>query len=99
MVIACPTCGRTQIDVESLAQKVEAMVSGIPSTIKIAVMGCIVNGPGEARDADIGIAGGRHEGQIFIKGNPVEKVPEERLLEVLWKYVQELTTAPPKFPG
>jgi (E)-4-hydroxy-3-methylbut-2-enyl-diphosphate synthase len=91
MVIACPTCGRTRIDVESLAQKVEAMVSGIPATIKIAVMGCIVNGPGEARDADIGIAGGRHEGQIFIKGKPVEKVPEDRILETLWGYIQKLT--------
>jgi (E)-4-hydroxy-3-methylbut-2-enyl-diphosphate synthase len=91
IVIACPTCGRTQIDVETLAQKVEAMVAPLTVPIRIAVMGCIVNGPGEARDADIGIAGGRHEGQIFIKGKPVEKVPEDKLLEVLWKHVQELT--------
>jgi (E)-4-hydroxy-3-methylbut-2-enyl-diphosphate synthase len=94
MVIACPTCGRTQIDVETLAQKVEAMMAPITAPLKIAVMGCIVNGPGEARDADIGIAGGRHEGQIFLKGKPVEKVPEDKLLETLWKYVQELTNAP-----
>jgi (E)-4-hydroxy-3-methylbut-2-enyl-diphosphate synthase len=93
MVIACPTCGRTQIDVETLAQKVEAMVAPITAPLKIAVMGCIVNGPGEARDADIGIAGGRHEGQIFLKGKPVEKVPEDKLLETLWKYVQKLTNA------
>jgi (E)-4-hydroxy-3-methylbut-2-enyl-diphosphate synthase len=88
MVIACPTCGRTRIDVETLAQKVEEMVAPLTAPIKIAVMGCIVNGPGEARDADIGVAGGRHEGQIFIKGKPVEKVPEERLLDVLWSYIQ-----------
>jgi (E)-4-hydroxy-3-methylbut-2-enyl-diphosphate synthase len=91
VVIACPTCGRTQIDVEGLAQKVEALVSSLSVPIRIAVMGCIVNGPGEARDADIGIAGGRHEGQIFIKGKPVEKVPEDRLLDVLWRYVQKMT--------
>jgi (E)-4-hydroxy-3-methylbut-2-enyl-diphosphate synthase len=89
VVIACPTCGRTQIDVETLARKVEEMVAPITASIKIAVMGCIVNGPGEARDADIGVAGGMHEGQIFIKGKPVEKVPEDRLLEVLWSYIQK----------
>ena len=90
-VIACPTCGRTQINVEALAEKVEAMVSGLTAPIKIAVMGCIVNGPGEAADADVGIAGGRHEGQIFLKGKMVEKVPEEKLLEVLRGYVERLT--------
>jgi (E)-4-hydroxy-3-methylbut-2-enyl-diphosphate synthase len=89
MVIACPTCGRTQIDVETLAQKVEAMVAPLTAPLKIAVMGCIVNGPGEARDADIGVAGGRHEGQIFIKGKPVEKVAEDKLLDVLWSYIQK----------
>jgi len=93
IVIACPTCGRTQIDVESLAQKVEALVAPITAPIRIAVMGCIVNGPGEARDADIGVAGGKHEGQIFIKGVLVEKVPEEKLLEVLWKKILELTNS------
>jgi (E)-4-hydroxy-3-methylbut-2-enyl-diphosphate synthase len=94
MVIACPTCGRTQIDVETLARKVEEMVAPITASIRIAVMGCIVNGPGEARDADIGVAGGRHEGQIFIKGKPVEKVPEEKILETLWGYIQKLTDNP-----
>ncbi len=90
MVIACPTCGRTQIDVSALAEKVEALVSGLTAPIKIAVMGCIVNGPGEAADADIGIAGGKGEGQIFVKGKPVEKVPEELLLTTLWKHVQKM---------
>jgi (E)-4-hydroxy-3-methylbut-2-enyl-diphosphate synthase len=94
MVIACPTCGRTQIDVETLAQKVEEMVAPITATIKIAVMGCIVNGPGEARDADIGVAGGNHEGRIFIKGKPVEKVPEDKILETLWIYIRKLTANP-----
>ncbi len=89
-VIACPTCGRTQIDVVALAEKVEAMVSSISAPLKIAVMGCIVNGPGEASDADVGIAGGRHEGRIFVKGKLMEKVPEEKLLEVLWGYIRKL---------
>ena len=91
MVIACPTCGRTQIDVVALAEKVEAMVAPLSAAIKIAVMGCVVNGPGEAADADVGIAGGRHEGQIFVKGKMKEKVPEDKLLEVLWGYVKKLT--------
>ncbi len=89
-VVACPTCGRTQINVEALAEKVEAMVSPLTANIKIAVMGCIVNGPGEAADADVGIAGGKHEGQIFVKGKIVEKVPEEKLVEVLMGYVEKL---------
>jgi (E)-4-hydroxy-3-methylbut-2-enyl-diphosphate synthase len=88
MVIACPTCGRTQLDVELLAQKVEELVAPLSVPIKIAVMGCIVNGPGEARDADIGIAGGLHEGQIFIKGQAVARVKEDKLLETLWEYIQ-----------
>jgi (E)-4-hydroxy-3-methylbut-2-enyl-diphosphate synthase len=91
VVIACPTCGRTQIDVVALAEKVEAMVSSLSAPIKIAVMGCVVNGPGEAADADVGIAGGKHEGQIFVKGKMVEKVPEDKLLEVLWGYIKKLT--------
>jgi (E)-4-hydroxy-3-methylbut-2-enyl-diphosphate synthase len=90
IVIACPTCGRTQIDVAALALKVEEMVATLTAPIKIAVMGCIVNGPGEARDADIGIAGGKGEGQLFIKGKPVEKVPEERLLDVLQEHINRL---------
>lgn len=90
VVVACPTCGRTQIDVESLASKVESMVAGVDKKVKIAVMGCVVNGPGEARDADIGIAGGKHEGLIIVKGETVAKVPEEKLLEVFRTYLDEL---------
>jgi (E)-4-hydroxy-3-methylbut-2-enyl-diphosphate synthase len=90
VVIACPTCGRTQIDIESLASKVESMVSHLTIPIKIAVMGCVVNGPGEAKDADIGIAGGKHEGLIFVKGQPVEKVPESDLLAAFRKHLDAL---------
>lgn len=82
-VIACPTCGRTDIDVAALADKVEAMVADLTIPITIAVMGCVVNGPGEAREADIGIAGGKHEGLIIVKGETLRKVSEERLLDEL----------------
>lgn len=82
-VVSCPTCGRTKIDMISLANQVENMVAGIPLDIKVAVMGCAVNGPGEAKEADIGIAGGNGEGLLIKKGQIVKKVPEEQLLSVL----------------
>lgn len=82
-VVSCPTCGRTQINLIKLANQVEAMVSDIPLDIKVAVMGCVVNGPGEARGADIGIAGGIGEGLIIKHGEVYKKVPEERLLAEL----------------
>jgi len=82
-VVSCPTCGRTQIDLIGLADAVETMVQDIPLNIKVAVMGCVVNGPGEAKEADIGIAGGKGEGLLIKKGEVVKKVPEELLLEVL----------------
>ncbi len=82
-VVSCPTCGRTQIDLIRLANQVETMVEDIPLDIKVAVMGCIVNGPGEAKEADIGIAGGKGEGLLIKKGVPVRKVPEAELLSVL----------------
>jgi len=82
-VISCPTCGRTQIDLIGLANAVETMVQDIPLNIKVAVMGCAVNGPGEAKEADIGIAGGKGEGLLIKKGEIVKKVPEEQLLDVL----------------
>jgi (E)-4-hydroxy-3-methylbut-2-enyl-diphosphate synthase len=93
VVIACPTCGRTRIDVAALALKVERMVADIDRPIRIAVMGCVVNGPGEARDADIGIAGGRGEGRIFVKGECVARVPESRLLEALREHIEALPAA------
>ena len=82
-VVSCPTCGRTQIDLIGLANKVEDMVQDIPLDIKVAVMGCVVNGPGEAKEADIGIAGGCGEGLLIKKGEIVKKVKEEELLETL----------------
>ncbi len=82
-VVSCPTCGRTQIDLISLANQVEDMVSDIPLNLKVAVMGCVVNGPGEAREADIGIAGGIGEGLIIKHGEVIKKVKEEELLLAL----------------
>ena len=82
-VVSCPTCGRTKIDLIGLANKVEDMVADIPLDLKVAVMGCIVNGPGEAKEADIGIAGGKGEGILIKKGETIKKVPEEKLLETL----------------
>lgn len=82
-VVSCPTCGRTKIDLISLANKVEAMAADIPLDIKVAVMGCVVNGPGEAKEADIGIAGGIGEGLLIKKGQIVKKVKEEELLDTL----------------
>ena len=82
-VVSCPTCGRTQIDLIKLANEVETLVAGIPLDIKVAVMGCIVNGPGEAKEADIGIAGGKGEGLLIKKGEIIKKVPEDQLLATL----------------
>lgn len=82
-VVSCPTCGRTQIDLIVLATQVEEMVADMPLDIKVAVMGCVVNGPGEAKEADIGIAGGVGEGLLIRHGEVVKKVKEEELLETL----------------
>lgn len=82
-VVSCPTCGRTKIDLIGLANKVENMVADIPLDLKVAVMGCIVNGPGEAKEADIGIAGGKGEGILIKKGQVIKKVPEDELLDTL----------------
>ncbi len=82
-VVSCPTCGRTRIDLIDLANQVENMVQEYPLDIKVAVMGCVVNGPGEAREADIGIAGGIGEGLLIRKGEVIRKVPEDQLLDAL----------------
>ncbi|MDO4453405.1 MAG: flavodoxin-dependent (E)-4-hydroxy-3-methylbut-2-enyl-diphosphate synthase [Eubacteriales bacterium] len=82
-VVSCPTCGRTQIDLIGLANRVENMVADIPLNLKVAVMGCVVNGPGEAKEADIGIAGGKGEGLLIKKGQVVRKLPEDQLLLAL----------------
>ncbi|MBO4776458.1 MAG: flavodoxin-dependent (E)-4-hydroxy-3-methylbut-2-enyl-diphosphate synthase, partial [Lachnospiraceae bacterium] len=82
-VISCPTCGRTKIDLIGLANKVEDLVKDYPLNIKVAVMGCAVNGPGEAKEADIGIAGGINEGLLIKKGEIVKKLPQDQLLAAL----------------
>lgn len=82
-LIACPTCGRTQIDLIPIAKEMEKFLENIHSDIKVAVMGCVVNGPGEAREADIGIAGGIKEGLLFKKGQIIKKVKEENLVDCL----------------
>ncbi|ERI92908.1 4-hydroxy-3-methylbut-2-en-1-yl diphosphate synthase [Clostridiales bacterium oral taxon 876 str. F0540] len=88
--ISCPTCGRTQIDLIRIAKEVEEKVSKLNKKIKIAVMGCAVNGPGEAKEADIGIAGGNGEGLIFKKGEIIKKVKEENLVEELLREINNL---------
>lgn len=89
-VVSCPTCGRCQIDLFALAQAVEEKTKGLFLPLKIAVMGCAVNGPGEAREADVGIAGGKGEGLLFVKGQIVRKVPEDKLLEALWQEIDKI---------
>ena len=88
--ISCPTCGRTQIDLINIAKEVEERLSSCKKNIKVAVMGCVVNGPGEAREADIGIAGGKGEGLIFRKGEIIKKVKEEDLVEELIKIIETI---------
>lgn len=89
-IVSCPTCGRTKIALIPLAEEVEKLCADIDKPIKVAVMGCVVNGPGEAREADIGIAGGNGEGILFKKGKILRKVPEDRLLEELRKEIELL---------
>ncbi len=89
-LVSCPTCGRTQIDLISIANEVEDKLKDIDKPIKVAVMGCVVNGPGEARDADIGIAGGNGEGLIFRKGEIIRKVKENEIVSELLKEIESL---------
>lgn len=89
-LVACPTCGRTSIDLPAIAAKVEKKLETIKEPIDVAVMGCVVNGPGEARGADVGIAGGNGEGLIFRKGEIIRKVPEEILVEELFKEIDAI---------
>ncbi|NNK58455.1 MAG: flavodoxin-dependent (E)-4-hydroxy-3-methylbut-2-enyl-diphosphate synthase [Desulfobulbaceae bacterium] len=89
-LISCPTCGRTGIDLFALAQEVEEYIQTMKSPLKVAVMGCVVNGPGEAREADIGVAGGRGKGIIFKKGEIVNRVPEEQLLSVFMEELKKM---------
>ncbi len=89
-LIACPTCGRTEIDLAGLAEKVEAEIALLDYDISVAVMGCIVNGPGEAKEADIGIAGGKGSGILFVRGEIVKKVPEADMLPELMALVHQI---------
>ena len=89
-LVACPTCGRTSIDLPAIAEQVEKKLAGIKDPIDVAVMGCVVNGPGEARGADVGIAGGNGEGLIFRKGEIIRKVPEDKLVEELFKEIDAI---------
>lgn len=90
VLIACPTCGRCCIDLAKLAGEVEDRLKSLDLPLKVAVMGCVVNGPGEAREADVGIAGGKGEGLVFRKGKIVAKVPEERLVDALFQEIERL---------
>jgi len=89
-LISCPTCGRTEIDLLGLTKKVEKVLEGVKKPLKVAVMGCVVNGPGEAREADIGIAGGKHAGAIFVKGKILKSVSEDKLLSEFLKELKKL---------
>jgi (E)-4-hydroxy-3-methylbut-2-enyl-diphosphate synthase len=89
-IIACPTCGRTRIDLFGIVEQVERALAGVTAPIQIAIMGCVVNGPGEAREADIGIAGGDGVGVLFRKGRVIKKFPEERLVQALLEEVARI---------
>ena len=88
--VSCPTCGRTKIDLIAIADEVERRLAHCKKPIKVAVMGCVVNGPGEAREADIGIAGGDGVGLLFKKGEIVRKIPEDKLVDELVREVEAL---------
>jgi len=89
-MISCPTCGRCNVDLPSIAAKVEEKLANVERPIRVAVMGCVVNGPGEAREADVGIAGGRGEGLLFRRGEIIRKVPEEQLVEALFTEIDTI---------
>ena len=89
-LISCPTCGRCNIDLPSIAAQVEKRLENVQKPVKVAVMGCVVNGPGEARDADIGIAGGKGEGLVFRKGEIIGKVPEDKLIDALFAELDKI---------
>ncbi|WP_182050998.1 flavodoxin-dependent (E)-4-hydroxy-3-methylbut-2-enyl-diphosphate synthase [Changpingibacter yushuensis] len=89
-IVSCPSCGRAQVDVWTLAESVEEGLKGITAPLRVAVMGCVVNGPGEAREADLGCASGNGKGQIFVHGKVVETVPEADIVETLLRYAKKM---------
>ncbi|MGH3683096.1 MAG: flavodoxin-dependent (E)-4-hydroxy-3-methylbut-2-enyl-diphosphate synthase, partial [Natronosporangium sp.] len=82
-IVSCPSCGRAQVDVYRLTEQVSAAFDGFPVPLRVAVMGCVVNGPGEAREADLGVSAGNGKGQIFVRGEVVATVPERRIVATL----------------
>jgi len=92
-LVSCPTCGRCEVDLIPIAEKIAALLQGRPTPIKVAVMGCVVNGPGEAREADIGVAAGKGVGLIFAKGEPLRKVAEHEIVEALMAEIDRLETS------
>ena len=89
-IVSCPSCGRAQVDVWTLAEEVEAGLKDVKAPLRVAVMGCVVNGPGEAREADLGCASGNGKGQIFVHGKVVETVPEAQVVETLLRHAQDM---------
>ena len=89
-LVSCPTCGRCQIDLVPLAEEVERRLQGVTKPLTVAIMGCVVNGPGEAREADVGIAGGKGEGLLFRHGEVIRKVPENELADALVTEVEQM---------
>jgi len=92
-IVSCPSCGRAQVDVYTLAEQVTAGLEGLPVPLRVAVMGCVVNGPGEAREADLGVASGNGRGQIFVKGEVIRTVPESQIVETLIEEALKLAEA------
>ena len=90
-IISCPTCGRCEIDLLNLTEEVEKRLSGMKKHLKVAIMGCVVNGPGEAAEADVGIAGGRHMGLLFKKGEIIRKIKEEEFVDALMEEIDKMT--------
>jgi len=91
-IVSCPSCGRAQVDVYTLAEQVTAALEGFPAPLRVAVMGCVVNGPGEAREADLGVASGNGKGQIFVKGEVIKTVPEALIVETLVEEALKIAT-------
>ncbi len=89
-IVSCPSCGRAQVDVYKLAEEVTAGLTGMEVPLRVAVMGCVVNGPGEAREADLGVASGNGKGQIFVKGEVIKTVPESKIVETLIEEAMKL---------
>ena len=102
-IVSCPSCGRAQVDVYTLAEEVTAGLEGMEVPLRVAVMGCVVNGPGEAREADLGVASGNGKGQIFVKGEVVKTVPESQIVETLieeaMRIAEESCGCPPGRPS